>query len=136
MRAASSTPTCPTSRFSFEDNPTRLAICYLGVGYGWTLRTGRSGFTHLLVAVDKFTKWIEAKPIKNLDSGTAASFIRELTFRYGVPHNIITDNGKTLIQMSSELSALPRALGSTTLQSLTHSRTGKQKEKMVWSYKS
>ena len=57
------------------------------------LRTGRSGFTHLLVAVDKFTKWIEAKPIKNLDSSTAITFIRELTFRYGVPHSIITDNG-------------------------------------------
>src|SRR4051812_43304951 len=26
------------------------------------LRTGTSGFTHILVAVDKFTKWIEAKP--------------------------------------------------------------------------
>ncbi len=45
------------------------------------------------VAVDKFTKWIEAKPIKNLDAGTAISFIRELIFRYGVPHSIITDNG-------------------------------------------
>ena len=57
------------------------------------LRTGRSGYTHVLVAVDKFTKWIEAKPIKNLDAGTAVSFIRELVFRYGVPHSIITDNG-------------------------------------------
>ena len=57
------------------------------------LRTGRSGFTHVLVAVDKFTKWIEAKPIKNLEASTAVSFIRELTFRYGVPHSIITDNG-------------------------------------------
>ena len=57
------------------------------------LRTGRSGFTHVLVAVDKFTKWIEAKPIKNLDACTAISFVRELTFRYGVPHSIITDNG-------------------------------------------
>src|SRR5215216_3743433 len=57
------------------------------------LRTGRSGFTHLLVAVDKFTKWIEAKPIKSLDSSTTISFIRGLIFRYGVPHNIITDNG-------------------------------------------
>ena len=57
------------------------------------LRTGRSGFTHVLVAVDKFSKWTEAKPIKNLDASTAVSFIRELTFRYGVPHNIITDNG-------------------------------------------
>ena len=57
------------------------------------LRTGRSGFTHVLIAVDKFTKWIEAKPIKNLEASTAVSFIRELTFRYGVPHSIITDNG-------------------------------------------
>ena len=57
------------------------------------LRTGRSGFTHLLVAVDKLSKWIEAKPIKNLDSSTAVSFIRELTFIYGVLHRIITDNG-------------------------------------------
>ena len=44
------------------------------------LRTDRSGFTHLLVAVDKFTKWIEAKPIKNLDSSTTIGFIRELIF--------------------------------------------------------
>ncbi|XP_048566865.1 uncharacterized protein LOC125546772 [Triticum urartu] len=57
------------------------------------LRTGRSGFTHVLVAVDKFTKWIEAKPIKNLDACTAISFVRGLTFRYGVPHSIITNNG-------------------------------------------
>ena len=56
-------------------------------------KNDRSGFTHLLVAVDKFTKWIEAKPIKNLDSSTAISFITELIFRYGVPHSIITDNG-------------------------------------------
>ena len=56
------------------------------------MRTGRSGFTHVLVAVDKFTKWIEAKPIKNLDASTAVILIRELIFRCGVPHSIITDN--------------------------------------------
>ena len=56
-------------------------------------RTAKSGFTHVLVAVDKFTKWIEAKAIKNLDSGTAVSFIRGITFRFGVPHSIIIDNG-------------------------------------------
>ena len=57
------------------------------------LRTRRSGFTHVLVAVDKFTKWIKAKPIKNLEASTTVSFIRELIFRYGVPRSIITDNG-------------------------------------------
>ena len=57
------------------------------------LRTGRSGFTHVLVAVDKIIKWIEAKPIKSLEASTVVSFIRELIFRYGLPHSIITNNG-------------------------------------------
>jgi hypothetical protein len=43
--------------------------------------------------VDKFTKWIEAKPIKSLDSATAVSFIQGIVHRFGVPHDIITDNG-------------------------------------------
>ena len=52
----------------------------------------RGGLTHLLVAVDKFTKWIEVKPIKKLNSPTAVTFISDITIRYGVPHSIITDN--------------------------------------------
>src|ERR1041385_8263364 len=57
------------------------------------LRTGKHGFTHILVAVDKFTKWIEAKPIKNQDSATAVSFMQGIKHRFSVPHDIITDNG-------------------------------------------
>ena len=56
-------------------------------------KTARGGMTHLLVAVDKFTKWIEAKPIKKLNGPTAVTFIADITTRYGVPHSIITDNG-------------------------------------------
>jgi transposase InsO family protein len=51
------------------------------------------GLTHLLVAVDKFTKWIKAKPIKKLDGSSNIKFFNEIIVRYGVPHNIITDNG-------------------------------------------
>src|SRR4051812_9713577 len=57
------------------------------------LKTGKYGFTHILVVVDKFTKWIEAKPINTLDSATADSFIHGIIHRFGVPHDIITDNG-------------------------------------------
>ena len=49
--------------------------------------------THLLVAVDKFTKWIEARPIKKLDGPTAVRFVEDITVCYGVPHSIITNNG-------------------------------------------
>jgi hypothetical protein len=47
----------------------------------------------MLVAVDKFTKWIEAKPIKKLDGSSTIKFFNEIITRYGVPHSIITDNG-------------------------------------------
>src|SRR3954468_9152790 len=56
-------------------------------------KTARGGMTHLLVAVDKFTKWIEARPIKKLDGPTAVKFIMDITVRYGLPNSIITDNG-------------------------------------------
>jgi hypothetical protein len=47
----------------------------------------------MLVAVDKFTKWVEAAPVTTQDSTTAISFIKSIVFRFGVPHSIITDNG-------------------------------------------
>ena len=56
-------------------------------------KTACGGMTYLLVAVDKFTKWIEAKQIKKLNGPTAVPFIADITTRYGVPHSIITDNG-------------------------------------------
>jgi hypothetical protein len=56
-------------------------------------KTAPEGLTHLLVAVDKFTKWIEAKPIKKLDGSSTIKFFNEIIVRYGVPHGIITDNG-------------------------------------------
>ena len=43
--------------------------------------------------VDKFTKWIEAKPVKTAESGPVIDFISGVVHRYGVPHSIITDNG-------------------------------------------
>ena len=51
------------------------------------------GFTHLLVAVDKFTKWIEAKPITNIRSEEAVKFFLDIIYHFGVPNHIITDQG-------------------------------------------
>jgi transposase InsO family protein len=56
-------------------------------------KKAKGGFTHLYVAVDKFTKWIEAKPVATITAGTAVQFIKEITTRFGVPNRIITDNG-------------------------------------------
>ena len=57
------------------------------------LKGGTHKHKYLLVMVDKFTKWIEAKPVKTADSGPVIDFISGVVRRYGVPHSIITDNG-------------------------------------------
>jgi len=57
------------------------------------LRRAPGGFTHLFMAVDKFIKWIEAKPIVTTTLVQVANFFREIVFRFGVPNSIITDNG-------------------------------------------
>ena len=57
------------------------------------LKKGPGGFTHILVAVDKFIKWIEAKPITNIHSEEAVKFFLDIIYRFGVPNYIITDHG-------------------------------------------
>ena len=43
--------------------------------------------------VDKFTKWIKAKPVAIASSEAAVEFIKEIINRYEVTNMIITDNG-------------------------------------------
>jgi transposase InsO family protein len=57
------------------------------------LRQAPGGFTHLLVAVNKFSKWIEARPIMNVCSEEAVAFFTDIIYRFGIPNMIITDNG-------------------------------------------
>jgi transposase InsO family protein len=56
------------------------------------LRQAPGGFTHLLVAVDKFSKWIEARPIVNVCSEASVSFFTDIIYRFDIPNTIITDN--------------------------------------------
>ena len=51
------------------------------------------GFTHLLVTIDKFTKWIEARPISMIKSEQAVLFFFDIIHRFEVPNSIIIDNG-------------------------------------------
>jgi hypothetical protein len=51
------------------------------------------GHVYMLVIVNKFIKWIEAALVTTQDSTAAVNFIKSIVFCFGVPHNIITDNG-------------------------------------------
>jgi transposase InsO family protein len=57
------------------------------------LQKAPGGFTHLLVAIDKFSKWVEVRPITNLRAEQAVAFFTDIVHRFGVHNSIITDNG-------------------------------------------
>jgi transposase InsO family protein len=61
-------------------------------------KSSPGGFEYLLVAIDKFSKWIEAKPVRKADGATALKFVCSLVTRFGIPHSIITDNGTNFAQ--------------------------------------
>ncbi|XP_070009761.1 uncharacterized protein [Nicotiana sylvestris] len=69
-----------------------LAKKILRVGYFWmTMETNCIWF--ILVAIDSFTKWVEAASYKAVTKKVIADFVKDLTIcRFRVPESIITDN--------------------------------------------
>jgi hypothetical protein len=62
------------------------------------LPTAPGGFNRVLVAIDKFTKWIEVKPVTCPKADRVLDFLEELVHHYGLPNHIITDLGLQLQQ--------------------------------------
>jgi hypothetical protein len=56
-------------------------------------KTAPGGYKHILVVVDKFTKWIEVRAVVAVTSKEVARFIEDITHWFGVPNRIVTDLG-------------------------------------------
>jgi hypothetical protein len=50
------------------------------------------GLTHLLVTVDKLTKWVEVRPLTKIGSKQTVNFVWDVIFCFGVPNSFITNN--------------------------------------------
>ena len=61
------------------------------------LQRAPGGYTHLLVTIDKFTKWIEAQPISVIKSEQAMLFFLDIIHRFRVLNSIIIDNSTQFI---------------------------------------
>jgi hypothetical protein len=56
------------------------------------------GYTHILVAVDYVTKWVDAIPTKSADGETSLKMLKDVIFpRFGVPRYLMTDGGSHFI---------------------------------------
>jgi hypothetical protein len=75
-------------------------------------RTAPGGYSFILVAVDKFTKLIEDRPVAKVTSEEAEKFMGDITHRFGVPNRIITYLGTTFTgSVYYSLVAHPRCNG-------------------------
>jgi hypothetical protein len=72
--------------------PITWSFAVWGLDLVGALQKAPGGYTHLLVAIDKFSKWIEVRPLNNIRSEQAMVFFTNIIHRFGVPNSIITDN--------------------------------------------
>ena len=58
------------------------------------LPKGTSDQRYAVVAVDYFTKWVEAESLKHITEANTTNFIKNsIIFRFGVPDTIVADHG-------------------------------------------
>jgi len=54
----------------------------------------KSGNKYILVAIDNYSKWCEAKVVVDHSVKTASRFLEDdIICRYGIPKFVLTDNG-------------------------------------------
>ena len=64
---------------------------------GEIIPTASNGHRFILVAIDHFTKWVEAASFASITKNVVARFIKHnLIYRYEIPERIITDNRTNL----------------------------------------
>ncbi|GKV29326.1 hypothetical protein SLEP1_g38263 [Rubroshorea leprosula] len=94
---------CPTCQFNADDihMPGEMLsslsspwpFAQWGVDLLGPFVKGKGGCTYLVVAVDYFTKWIEAKPLSTTTENKIEEFLfNSILCRFGIPKRIITDN--------------------------------------------
>jgi hypothetical protein len=58
-------------------------------------QTTPGGYRFILVAIDKFTKWIKVRLVAKVILEEAVKFVQGITHCFNVPNRIITDLGTT-----------------------------------------
>ena len=91
-------------------------------------KSSPGGNVFLLVAVDKFIKWMEAMPENNQSGDAAVKIFESIGYRFGGPHGIITDNDSNFT--SKEFQDFCEGLGiNITYASVAHPQTNDQVKK-------
>nr|KYP52484.1 Pol polyprotein [Cajanus cajan] len=102
-------------------------MAFLPVGNG-QFPSAKDQLKFLLVAINYFTKWIEACPLAKITTEKVQKFTwKNIICRFGIPHTLVTDNGRQFIAQGFE--NFLRELGIKHLPtSVEHPQTNGQAE--------
>jgi hypothetical protein len=67
----------------------------LGAGPSRTTQKAKGGFEYIFVAINKFTKWMEYKPLVKYSVAKVVEFIQDIMHCFGISNRVITDLGFT-----------------------------------------
>ncbi|KAH9263806.1 hypothetical protein BASA83_012793 [Batrachochytrium salamandrivorans] len=63
----------------------------------------KSGNKYLITCIDYATRWVLAKPVKDMTESAVSAFLYELMMTYGAPFEIILDRGKSFLAEGIDL---------------------------------
>nr|GEY52750.1 reverse transcriptase domain-containing protein [Tanacetum cinerariifolium] len=85
----------PTMHKDARDMIRKCSDCQWGIDIAGPFSEGPGKVNFFIVAMDYFTKWIEAKAVETITSGQVKKFVwGNIVCRFGIPGEIISDNGK------------------------------------------
>ncbi|GKC33971.1 reverse transcriptase domain-containing protein [Tanacetum coccineum] len=97
---------CPSPQVAEDTNEPPISVSISEAATFWDLfpeglpaqREGPGKLKFIIVAIDYFTKWIEAKPLAKTTGKEVKNFVwQNIVCRFGLPRVIVTDNGTQLV---------------------------------------
>ncbi|KAH9274024.1 hypothetical protein BASA83_003665 [Batrachochytrium salamandrivorans] len=83
--------------------PVALPFERWGIDFYGPMAETKSGNRYLITCIDYATRWVLAKPVKEMTESAVAAFLYDLMMTYGAPFEIISDRGKSFLAEGIDL---------------------------------
>ncbi|KAH9250495.1 hypothetical protein BASA81_011669 [Batrachochytrium salamandrivorans] len=83
--------------------PVALPFERWGIDFYGPMAETKSGNRYLITCIDYATRWVLAKPVREMTESAVAAFLYDLMMTYGAPFEIISDRGKSFLAEGIDL---------------------------------
>ncbi|KAH6597131.1 hypothetical protein BASA50_004672 [Batrachochytrium salamandrivorans] len=77
--------------------PVALPFERWGIDFYGPMVETKNGSKYLITCIDYATRWVLAKPVREMTEAAVATFLYDLMMTYGAPFEIISDRGKSFL---------------------------------------